>query len=228
MVPLYDTVRSRSFPVVNLTLIVANSLAFLYELQMDPAALEQFIFHWGLSPARLLADPSTMWRTIFSAMFLHGGWFHILSNMWVLFIFGDNVEAAMGRIRYLVFYLLSGVAAALLQSYVLPSSQVPMIGASGAVAGVLGAYLVLFPRSRIASLVPILFIFTIIEIPAALFLIFWFVSQLYSGWFSIQGAGESGIAWWAHIGGFVFGLIMVFFFRKKTPYRIDYRRDYGT
>jgi membrane associated rhomboid family serine protease len=228
MFPLYDTVRSRSFPFVNLILILANVVAFLYELRMDPATLEEFIFTWGLIPARFISDFSNTWGIIFSSMFLHGGWFHIINNMWVLFIFGDNVEAGMGKIRYLIFYLSSGAAAALLQTYVLPSSLVPMIGASGAVAGVLGAYLILFPRSRIASLVPILFIFTIVEIPAVLFLVFWFVSQLYSGWFSIQGGGESGIAWWAHIGGFVFGLIMVLIFRRRIPYRIDYRRDYGS
>ena len=228
MFPLYDTVRSRKFPLINLTLIVVNVVAFLYELRMDPAALKDFIFTWGLIPARFLSDSATAWKTIFSSMFLHGGWFHIINNMWVLFIFGDNVEAGMGKIRYLIFYLLSGVAAGLLQTYILPSSLVPMIGASGAIAGVLGAYLILFPRSRIASLVPILFIFTIIEIPAILFLIFWFLSQLYSGWFSIQGGTGSGIAWWAHIGGFLFGVIMVFLFRRRTPYRIDYRRDYGS
>jgi len=215
MFPLYDTIRSRKFPLVNLLLIAANILAFLYELQMSPRALQEFIFRWGLIPAYLLHAPSNLWQTIFTAMFLHGGWFHILSNLWVLYIFGDNVEARMGGMRYLIFYLLSGVAAGLLQTYILPTSQIPMIGASGAIAGVLGAYLVLFPRSRIASLVPILFIFTIIEIPASLFLLFWFASQLYSGWFAIQGGGASGIAWWAHIGGFIFGLIMVFFFRKR-------------
>jgi membrane associated rhomboid family serine protease len=223
MFPLYDTVRSRTFPLINLTLVVANVLAFLYELQLDPAALNEFIFAWGLTPARLLSDPNNTWETIFSSMFLHGGWFHIINNMWVLLIFGDNVEAGMGKIRYLLFYLLSGVAAGLLQTYVLPTSLVPMIGASGAVAGVLGAYLILFPRSRIASLVPILFIFTIVEIPAMLFLLFWFVSQLYSGLFAIQGGGESGIAWWAHIGGFAFGVLMVFFFRRRSPYRITYQ-----
>jgi membrane associated rhomboid family serine protease len=200
-------------------LILINVLAFLYEIQMDPSALKEFIFEWGLIPARLLSDPSTVWVTIFTSMFLHGGWFHIINNMWVLFIFGDNVEARMGGIRYLIFYLLSGVAAVILQTYVLPSSAVPMIGASGAVAGVLGAYLILFPHSRIASLVPILFIFTIIEIPAVIFLLFWFGSQLYSGLFAIQGSSGSGIAWWAHIGGFLFGIIMVFFFRTRTTYR---------
>jgi membrane associated rhomboid family serine protease len=126
----------------------------------------------------------------------------------------------MGKTGYLVFYFLSGTAAGLLQTYILPSSGTPMIGASGAIAGVLGAYLVLFPRSRVASLVPIFFIFTIIEIPAFIYLIFWFVSQLYSGWLSFQGVGGSGIAWWAHIGGFTFGLIMSFFFaNRRTTYR---------
>jgi membrane associated rhomboid family serine protease len=219
MFPLYDTARSRTFPVVNLLLIAANILAYLYELQMGPQALQGFISTWGLIPARFLSNPAGTWLTIFTAMFLHGGWFHILSNMWVLFIFGDNVEARLGKMRYLIFYLLSGTFAGLMQSYVLPSSQVPMIGASGAIAGVLGAYLVLFPRARVASLVPIFFIFTVIEIPAVLFLLFWFASQLFSGWLAIQGGSSSGIAWWAHIGGFIFGLVMVFFFRKRTAYR---------
>jgi len=223
MFPLYDTVRSRTFPLINLTLVLANVLAFLYELQLDPALLKEFIFTWGLIPARLIGDPSGTWETIFSAMFLHGGWFHIINNMWVLLIFGDNVEGGMGSIRYLIFYLLSGVAAGLLQTYVMPTSIVPMIGASGAVAGVLGAYLILFPHSRVASLVPILFIFTIVEIPAVLFLIFWFFSQLYSGLGSLQGGGESGVAWWAHVGGFAFGVLMVFFFRRRAPYRFNYQ-----
>lgn len=216
MFPLYDTVRSHRFPFVNFILIAVNVLVFLYEVQLTPAALQAFIFEWGVIPADVVRDPAAAWRTVFASMFLHGGWFHIINNMWVLFIFGDNVEAGMGSVRYLVFYLLSGVAAVVLQTYTLPSSTVPMIGASGAIAGVLGAYLILFPRSRIASLVPILFIFTIIEIPAVLFLVFWFVSQLYSGLFAMQGGGGSGIAWWAHIGGFIFGVMMVFFFRRRT------------
>jgi membrane associated rhomboid family serine protease len=217
MFPLYDTERSRKFPVVNLTLIAANVLVFLYEWQMAPGSLEQFISTWGLIPSRLLGDPVNTWNTIYSSMFLHGGWFHILSNMWVLFIFGDNVEARMGSMKYLVFYLLSGTAAGLMQTFILPTDQFPMIGASGAVAGVLGAYLVLFPRSRVASIVPIFFIFTIVEIPASIFLIFWFVSQLYSGLFAVQGGGASGIAWWAHIGGFAFGLVLSFMFANRRP-----------
>ncbi len=221
MFPLYVTVRSRKFPLVNLLLIIANVLAFLYEIQMGPSTLQGFIFTWGLIPAHFLSDPSSMWLTIFTAMFLHGGWFHIISNLWVLFIFGDNVEERMGSFRYLLFYLLSGTAAGLLQVYILPASGTPMIGASGAIAGVLGAYLILYPRSKIASLVPIFFIFTLIEIPAFIFLIFWFLSQLYSGLFAVQGGGGSGIAWWAHVGGFSFGVLMVSFFarRRQTVYK---------
>ena len=219
MIPLYDTVRTPNFPVVNWMLVGLNAFAFLREIGMEPVELQSFLFANGLIPAQLIANPEGEWTTIFSSMFLHGGWFHIISNMWVLLIFGDNVEAGMGKIRYLIFYLLSGVAAGLLQIYILPTSMVPMIGASGAVAGILGAYLILVPHSRIASLVPILFIFTIVEISAVLFLIFWFVSQLYSGLGTIQGGSESGVAWWAHIGGFGFGVLLVSFFRRKTLYQ---------
>ncbi|MCL5612075.1 MAG: rhomboid family intramembrane serine protease [Chloroflexi bacterium] len=218
MIPLYDTVRSRRFPVVNLALIALNILAFLYEVQLGGAGLERFIRTWALVPSRLLVHPQAAWVTIFTSMFLHGGWFHVLSNMWFLFIFGDNIEDRMGPARYLIFYLLSGAAAALMQVYILQTSSQPMIGASGAIAGVLGAYLVSFPRARVASLVPIFFIFTLIEIPAAIFLLFWFVSQLFSGWLSLQGASGSGIAWWAHVGGFVFGLASVNVFAPRHRY----------
>jgi membrane associated rhomboid family serine protease len=225
MIPLYDTVRTRKFPFINILLIVINVLAFLYELQLGSSALESFIFTWGAMPASITSDLAGAWPTIFTSMFLHGGWFHLISNMWFLHIFGDNVEARMGGMRYLVFYLLSGVAALFLQAYLLPTSNVPMIGASGAIAGVLGAYLISFPRSRIASLVPILFIFTIIEIPAVVFLVLWFLSQLYSGWFAMQGASATGIAWWAHIGGFVFGVLMVSFFVRRTIRRDNWYQE---
>jgi membrane associated rhomboid family serine protease len=220
MIPLYDTLHSRRFPIVNWLLIALNVLVFLYEFSLSPSALDGLTRTWGLIPAQLAAYPETGWITIFTAMFLHGGWFHILSNMWVLLIFGDNVEDRMGSGHYIIFYLLSGVAAALFESFVLARSNVPMIGTSGAIAGVLGAYLILYPRARIASLVPILFIFTIIEIPAAIFLLFWFVSQLFSGWLTLQGASGSGVAWWAHVGGFVFGLLAVGIF---APRRADYQ-----
>jgi len=200
-------------------LVVLNVLVFLYEIQLRGAGLESFIRTWALIPNRLMSDPQTAWVTIFTSMFLHGGWFHLVSNMWVLFIFGDNIEDRLGGTRYLAFYLLSGVAAALLQSYVLQGSNEPMVGASGAIAGVLGAYLVLYPGARVASLVPIFFIFTIIEIPATIFLLFWFGSQLFSGLFALQGGGSSGIAWWAHIGGFLFGLLYMILFVPRRAVR---------
>ncbi len=226
MIPLYDTLRSRRIPVVTWLIILLNTLIFLYELQLGSTALDRFTRIWGLVPAQLMAHPDTKWVNIFTAMFLHGGWFHILSNMWVFFIFGDNVEDRMGGGRFLIFYLLSGVAAALLESYLLKNSSVPMIGASGAIAGVLGAYLVLFPRARIASLVPIFFIFTIIEIPATIFLLFWFVSQLFSGWLSLQGSSGSGVAWWAHIGGFAFGVLTVNLFARRRVYSVQDWRNH--
>ena len=219
MIPLYDTIRSRRFPFVNWMLILANAAIFWFELRIGEAALQNFIFNWGLVPVQFLSAPTDAWLTIFTSMFLHGGWFHFLSNMWVLYIFGDNIEDRVGAVPYLFFYLLSGAAAALLQIYITQGSSVPMIGASGAIAGVLGAYLISYPGARSASLVPILFIFTIVDVPAVLFLIFWFVSQLYSGLFAIQGGSASGIAWWAHIGGFIFGLIMVSFFGRRTVYQ---------
>jgi membrane associated rhomboid family serine protease len=219
MIPLRDTVRSRTFPAINWLLILANAAAFYYELRIDPAELNGFIHTWGLIPQDFWAQPEATWMNVFSAMFLHGGWLHIISNMWILYIFGDNVEDRMGGLGYLLFYLLSGVAAALLQAFLLPESSVPMIGASGAIAGVLGAYLILFPRARILSLVPIVFFFTFIEVPALLFLLFWFASQVFSGVLSLGGASGSGIAWWAHIGGFVFGMVGVFLFARRRRER---------
>jgi membrane associated rhomboid family serine protease len=215
MFPLYDTLRSRRFPIVNWTLIALNGVVFYYELTLGQDGLFHFIQTWGLVPVQLSANPSVAWITIFSSMFLHGGWFHILSNMWMLAIFGDNIEDRLGGGRYFIFYLLSGTAAALLQAFLSPTSNLAMIGASGAIAGVLGAYLILFPRARIASLVPIFFIFTLIEIPAIVFLGFWFILQLFSGWLVLQGADISGVAWWAHIGGFVFGTLAVRLFMRR-------------
>lgn len=218
MIPLYDTVRSHKFPFITFTLIAANLLAFLYLTQLDTPTLQRFILTWGLIPGRFVGEPLSEWLYILTSMFLHGGWLHILGNMWILFIFGDNVEASMGGLRYLIFYILAGTAAALLQIYIRPVSTTPMIGASGAVAGVLGAYLILFPRSRIASLVFLLVMFTIVEIPAFVFLLAWIGLQVYSGLFAIQ---ESGVAWWAHVGGFIFGAFMVSFFvlNRRGVYR---------
>lgn len=215
MFPLYDTVRSRRFPLVNWTLVLLNGLIFYLELTLGEERLYRFVHDWGLVPVKLTADYAGSWVMIFTSMFLHGGWIHILGNMWTLILFGHNVEDRLGHGNYLAFYLLSGVAAALTQVYFMPASQLPLIGASGAIAGVLGAYLILFPRARIASLVPVLFIFTLVEVPALIFFGFWFVLQLFSGWLALHGADVNGVAWWAHIGGFIFGLIAVRLFAKR-------------
>jgi membrane associated rhomboid family serine protease len=218
MIPLYDTARTRRVPLVTWLLIALNVIIFIYEIGLSPVGLDRFMRTWGLIPAQLMRRPETEWITLLSSMFVHGGWLHILSNMWVLLIFGDNVEDRMGGGRYLLFYLMSGEAAALLQSLLMSGSGQPMIGASGAIAGVLGAYLVLFPHARVASLVPIFFIFTIVHVPATVFLLFWFVSQLFSGWLSLGGAAGSGVAWWAHVGGFLFGILAVRLFARRQAY----------
>jgi len=217
VIPLYDTQRTRGVPLITWLLIALNGFVFFYELGLGESALNDFIGSWGLVPSRLSSQPANpdVWLTLVSSMFIHGGWLHILSNMWVLFIFGDNVENRMSGMGYLIFYLLSGIAAALLQTFLLPTSSVPMVGASGAIAGVLGAYMLLFPQSRVVSLLPIFFIFTTVELPAVIFLLFWFVTQLFSGVMALGGVSSSGIAWWAHIGGFLFGVIGVFFFTQR-------------
>jgi len=219
MIPLRDSNRSYHFPVMNWLLIVANALVFFYELGLSDGQLERFIGSYALVPARIEDAPITFGITIFSSMFLHAGWFHVLSNMWVLFIFGDNVEDRMGALPYLVFYLLSGLAAGLLQTTLTPGSSVPVLGASGAIAGVLGAYIFLFPRARVVTLVPIFFFISLIEVPAIIFLGFWFFSQLFSGLASIGAQAAQGVAWWAHIGGFAVGLVLCSFFSRRPPPR---------
>jgi rhomboid family protein len=210
MFPLRDTVRSRSFPLVNTTLIIVNLLIFLFEAMLAPGSFETFLTTFGLVPARLSLAHLGSLGTLLSSMFLHGSWFHVLSNMWVLFIFGDNVEDRLGRVRYLGFYLLAGVVAGLTQVYFAPASQIPTVGASGAIAGVLGAYLVLFPTGRVLTLILLVFIPWLVEIPAFVFLGLWFLTQLSSGLLAMGqlGAQFSGIAWWAHVGGFLFGLLL--------------------
>lgn len=224
MLPLRDTVRTYSFPLVNLSLIVLNLIVFLYETSLSPAELEQLFSSFGLVAARFnLGNPLLMIAypapliTLLTHIFLHGGWFHFLSNIWILFIFGDNVEDRMGHARYLSFFLIGGVIAGLLQTVINTQSTTPVIGASGAIASVLGAYFVLYPRAKVLSLIFIFLIPWFVEIPALFYLGFWFVAQLFSGLRylnMIEAANMGGVAWWAHIGGFLFG---VFFYRKFTP-----------
>ncbi len=226
MFPLKDTIRSRSFPIVTWLIIVANVLVFFFELSLSPQGLSRLIRTFGLTADRIdLVNPLT-WFPFISHMFLHGGWFHLLSNMWTLFIFGDNVEDRMGSFRFLIFYLAGGVGAGLLQTF-LGASGVPSIGASGAIAAVLGAYFLLFPRSKVITFIPVFFLPWFVDIPALLYIGFWFISQLFSGLLSLAGAaGQSGIAWWAHVGGFVMGLLLVYPFTLGRRTQRWYRDEY--
>lgn len=181
---------------------------------------EHFVVRYGLIPAEFWSgkdlSPTVqfpVWLTMFTAMFLHGGWVHLLGNMLYLWIFGNNVEAAMGHIKFLLFYLASGVGAALLQLSVSARSTVPMIGASGAIAGVMGAYFILFPWARVLALVPFFFFFHFVEVPAFFFLGFWFIIQFFSGIVDLASLG--GVAWFAHIGGFLTGALLVFLFKRR-------------
>ncbi len=220
MIPIRDTHRSKNYPVVNLLLIVTNVLIYLIEIAQGPLQ-DRFVFIYGLVPARYsvpeIAAHFTPWQQItamFSFMFLHGSFFHLLGNLWSLYIFGDNVEDRLGPLRYLLFYLLCGWASGLSHLITNLHSQIPTIGASGAIAGVMGAYLILFPSSRILTLIPIFFIPYFVEIPAFLFLGLWFILQFISAAGSSGQAG--GVAWWAHIGGFLFGMVLLKLF-IKTP-----------
>lgn len=230
MFPLRDTIRSRTFPVVNYLIIAVNVLVFVLESSMGPRRFELFISSFGMMPYRLLGHLSlAQLLTVFTSMFLHGGWFHVISNMWALYIFGDNIEDRVGHGRYLLFYLLCGVGAALAHIATDPSSTVPVVGASGAISGIMGAYIVLFPRSRIIALVPVLFLPWLIQIPAVVFVGIWFLSQLFNGLFSLADAAVGtygGIAWWAHIGGFLVGFLLIKAFAKQQAYREFHPDEY--
>jgi membrane associated rhomboid family serine protease len=209
MIPLKDDIPSIRFPAVNTALIAVNAAVFLFEMALG-GALQPFILGRGVVPARLLSAGFAGWSTILTSMFIHGGWAHLIGNMLYLFIFGDNVEDAMGHARYLLFYLLCGTGAAWAHVLSGPGSVVPTIGASGAIAGVLGAYLVLYPRAGVLTLIPLGFFFRIVRVPAVAVLGFWIVLQIVLGLVSLPLAGGTpgGTAWFAHIGGFAAGLIL--------------------
>jgi hypothetical protein len=248
MIPLRDTTPTRNYPVVNTTIIGINVVVFVIQF-LQGAEINRFIYIYGLVPARYtlpqIAEYFTPGQQVFSLisfMFLHGGVWHILGNMWSLYIFGDNVEDHLGPIRYALFYMLCGIASGLSHLILNLNSNIPTIGASGAIAGVMGAYFLLHPRSKILTLIPIFFIPYFINIPAFVFLGLWFLLQF------ISAAGShgavSGIAWWAHIGGFVFGMLFLKLFgilpdrgvskrlrrftaKKKTP-RLQVIRPAGS
>src|SRR4030043_44055 len=213
MIPIRDAIRSKTFSVVNVILIGLNILAFLWQLSQGPHLKEAF-FLYGIVPLRysdpgLSAEftPIQQWLPFLTSMFLHGGFLHILGNMWFLYIFGDNIEDRLGHIRYLIFYIFCGVAAGLVHLLTNWNSKIPTIGASGAISGVMGAYLLLYPRARILTLIPIFFFFQFVELPAFIFLGFWLFLQLFSA--SLTQSNVGGIAFWAHIGGFISGLIFI-------------------
>src|SRR4051794_5608146 len=213
MIPLRDVIPSRTTPYVTVTIIILNALAWLFEISMPRENLSVFLQVWGVVPAAFIPV------TLVSSMFLHGSWSHVIGNMWYLWIFGDNVEDRLGHGRFIAFYLLCGIVASFGQIALDPGSTLPMIGASGAIAGVMGGYFVLYPQSRVLTLIPLIIIWEIIELPAIMLLGFWFLMQLFSaGAIAVTastGAGSGGVAFMAHVAGFVVGMIGVLIFRKR-------------
>ncbi len=232
MIPLRDINQTRTFPAVTVALVFFNAVSFVYQLSLGSGPqLTGFFYQYGLVPYALFSF--RYWQEVglvlglapfVTSMFLHGGWMHFLGNMLYLWVFGDNIEDRLGHARFLLFYLICGFLAALLQIAVLPGSRIPMIGASGAISGVLGAYLVLFPGARVLTLVPILFFFQLIELPALIFLGLWFLLQFFSGALSLTAGDLSlgGTAWWAHIGGFAAGVALILKYRKARRRRMVY------
>jgi membrane associated rhomboid family serine protease len=210
MFPLRDIIPSRTIPVVTVSIIAANTVAWIYELTLPEPVLVEFVHMYGVVPSAL--DPVAF----VTSAFLHGSWFHFIGNMWYLWIFGDNVEDRMGHARFVAFYLLCGVGASVGHVLMEPLSPVPAIGASGAIAGVMGAYFVLYPRSRVLTLVPIIIYFEIVELPAVVLLGVWFLMQLVSaGASAVSPAEGAGIAFAAHVAGFVLGAVGVLILRKE-------------
>jgi membrane associated rhomboid family serine protease len=215
-IPLRDNVRRQTFWISTLALIAANVWIFFYELSLGNQ-INQLVHIFGIVPARYttargLANPAPVgfFLSIFVSMFLHAGWLHLLGNMLFLFVFGRSIEDRFGHLRFLLMYFLSGFGAAVLHILFNAGSRVPSIGASGAIAGVLGAYFVSFPRARIATLIPLLFFFWTVDIPALLILGYWFLIQFFAGFqmLAIQSEASGGVAWWAHVGGFVVGVVL--------------------
>jgi len=208
VIPLRDTIPSSRVPVVNYTIIAVNVAVFLHEATLGPRT-EAFLFTYGLVPREFMVT------TLFTSMFVHAGWLHVLGNMLYLYIFGDNVEDRLGHIRYVVFYFLCGAAAGATHALTAVHSGVPVVGASGAIAGVSGAYFLFFPTSRVVTLVPIFLFVQIIEIPAVFFLFMWFVWQVVSSVATLGAASRGGVAVWAHVGGFVAGMIVGPLLRRR-------------
>ena len=245
MIPIGDRLSARTTPYVNIGIIVVNFLVFFYELTLNSQSmfrgaseLDLWFQDWGAVPAcvthslglnpgvdprglAVLCNSDSTLLTPFTSMFIHAGWLHILGNMLFLWVFGDNVEDALGHVRYLVFYVLGGLAAAATQIALNMNEFIPSVGASGAIAAVMGAYLVMFPQARIAVVIPLFWFLGATYMPAIALIGIWFFMQLFTGVASIGYAtgGEGGVAWWAHIGGFLAGLLLVWAFRGERPTR---------
>jgi len=235
MIPIRDDTPRFSTPYVTYFLIGLNTLIFLWEWTMgwqSRPELNDLIFQFGLVPRHVTAllsgahvNPVTALLPFLTCMFLHGSWLHVIGNMWFLWIFGDNIEDYLGHFPYLLFYLVSGIAASMLQVLLSPNSRIPTVGASGAIAGVMGAYLILYPRARVLTLVPLIIFFTFWWLPAWIFLGYWFVLEFLSGTATSIAATTSsagGIAFWAHVGGFLAGILLI----KLLPQR-PHRSRYG-
>lgn len=204
MIPLRALLLRNSTPAITLAIIAINVVCFLIELSYPVYLRDRFIEHYALIPDQFRPI------TLITSMFLHGGWLHLIGNMWFLWIFGSHIEDAMGSAKFLIFYLISGIASALVQTFTSLGSPVPTIGASGAIAGVMGAFLILYPRVRIVTLIFIVVFITTIELPAAIILIYWFALQVLSGLGSLASVSHAqGIAWFAHVGGFLAGILLV-------------------
>jgi membrane associated rhomboid family serine protease len=236
MLPIRDNVPRQHLPVATWSLIFLNFVVFFFELTLPPDTLQQLFYWFGIVPARVthpewasvVGLPLDDYWPLLTCMFLHGGWLHVISNMWALWIFGDNVEDRMGPGRFVTFYLLCGLAAGIVHTATNADSTLPTVGASGAIAGVMGAYFLLFPTARMVVMIPIFFFPFFFELPAILYIGFWALSQLFSGTLSLGVRDVGGIAWWAHVGGFLTGMALVYLFVRRGP---DYRRlsrdEYG-
>lgn len=216
MIPLRTLIRLNALPTVTLLLIAVNVACFLFELSLGTYPQRRFIGQYALVPDHLRA------QAFVTSMFLHGGWMHLIGNMWFLWLYGSRVEDTIGSFKYLIFYLASGVAAAAVHVMMNLGSPVPTVGASGAIAGVMGAFLLLYPRARIITLIFVFIFITTVELPASLLLIYWFVLQFFSGLLSIEsysGASHGGVAWFAHIGGFLAGMLFLSLFYNRSRRR---------
>ena len=231
MIPFRDNIPARSFPFITISIILANIAVFFYQLSLG-RALEAFIDQFGVVPAAAVAWPQSdlpflaIALPFLTSMFLHAGWLHLIGNMWYLWIFGDNVEDRLGHFTFLIFYLLCGLGAGIIHTILNSHTEIPTIGASGAIAGVLGAYVVSYPFARVLTLVPIFFFVQILEIPALIVLGLWFVMQFFSGTAALatSSANAGGVAWWAHVGGFLIGILLIGLFPRKDRQRYDYSR----